>query len=71
MVRICTRVHFLLNLIQSKWLVDVVQLVPPLTAAVDASPLLRSIISDPKTSRGDASVETAAHVPIASVNEKK
>ncbi|KAI3832771.1 hypothetical protein MKW98_002317 [Papaver atlanticum] len=53
----------LLCLILSKWLVDVV-LPVPLTVAVDASPLLR------KTLREDASAETAAHVPTASVNEE-
>ncbi|KAI3889573.1 hypothetical protein MKX03_007517, partial [Papaver bracteatum] len=53
---------FLLRLILSEWLVDVV-LPVPLTVAVDASPLLR------KTSREDASAETA-HVPTASVNEE-
>ncbi|KAI3832772.1 hypothetical protein MKW98_002318 [Papaver atlanticum] len=49
--------------ISTQWLVDVVLLVP-LTAAVDASPQLR------KTWREDASAETAAHVPIASVNKE-
>ncbi|RZC78756.1 hypothetical protein C5167_002975 [Papaver somniferum] len=72
MVRISTRVRIkFLKLFSylSKWLVDVVLLVP-LTAAVDASPLLRSMISNPKTSREDASAETAAHVPTASFNEE-